>query len=101
MIVERWPVTNANPPVTIKQVAPATSQRRNKAMTMAPFRGSAATQVSRVSKDSELTLQRHPFAPAGSNRHQSMIAQPINYNGRRIAIPEECEILQKTQIARP
>jgi len=52
-------------------------------------------------KDSEPTLQRHPFAPAGSNRHQSMIAQPINYNGRRIAIPEECEIPQKTQVAPP
>jgi len=57
-------------------------------------------QVSGVSNDSEPTLQRHPFAPAGSNRHQSMIAQPINHSGRWIAIPEECEIPQKAQIAR-
>jgi hypothetical protein len=54
-----------------------------------------------VSKDSEPTLQRDPFAPAGSNRHQSMIAQSINYNGRQIAIPAECKITQKTQMARP
>jgi hypothetical protein len=52
-------------------------------------------------KDSEPTLQRHPFSAAGSNRHQSMIAQPINYNGRQIAIPAECKITQKTQMARP
>ena len=53
----------------------------------------------RPAKDSDQTLQRHPFAPAGSGRQQSMIAQPIHYNGRRIAIPEECEIPQKTQTA--
>jgi hypothetical protein len=118
MAVERCPVANANPPVTVKQIAPAMSQRRNEVMTMTPFCrcGSAHAdppsadyirrapptliQVSRVSYDSEPTLQRHPFAPAGSNRHQSMIAQPINHSGRWIAIPEECEIPQKAQIAR-
>ncbi len=37
MVVERCPVANANPPVTVKQIAPAMSQRRNEAMTMTPF----------------------------------------------------------------
>jgi hypothetical protein len=100
--------------MTVKKIALATSQRRNKAMTMhfpvsvaAPalnanyIRRAPPTliQVSRVFNDSEPTLQRHPFAPAGSNRHQSMIAQPINHSGRWIAIPEECKIPQKAQIA--
>jgi hypothetical protein len=50
-------------------------------------------------KESNPTLHGHPLASEASNRHQSLIAQPINHNGRRIAIPEEREIAQKTQIA--
>jgi hypothetical protein len=30
-----------------------------------------------------------------------MIAQPINHYGRRVTIPEEREIAQKTQVAPP
>jgi hypothetical protein len=32
-------------------------------------------------------------------RTESAFAQPINYNGRRVAIPEKCKISQKTEIA--
>jgi hypothetical protein len=44
-------------------------------------------------------LQGHPGAPSRGLRYKSAFAQPINYSGRRVAIPEECEINQKSQIA--
>jgi hypothetical protein len=50
-------------------------------------------------KDSDPTLQGHPRAPSLGLCQKSAFAQPINYRGRGTAIPEECEILQKTQIA--
>jgi hypothetical protein len=43
-------------------------------------------------KDSDPTLQRHPAATTAGNRHKSTVAEPINDNGRRATISEECEI---------
>jgi hypothetical protein len=50
-------------------------------------------------KDSDPTLQGHPAAPSRGLRQKFAFAQPINYSRRRMAIPEECEISQKTQVA--
>jgi hypothetical protein len=50
-------------------------------------------------KDSDPTLQGHPTAPSRGLRQKFAFAQPTNYNRRRITIPEECEISQKTQVA--
>jgi hypothetical protein len=49
-------------------------------------------------KDSEPTLQGHPGTPS-AGRQKSAFTQPVNYNGRRAVIPEECKITQKSQIA--
>jgi hypothetical protein len=58
------------------------------------------THKSTSEKDSDPTLQGHAGAHAGGLRQKSAFAQPINDNGRGVAIPKECEIPQKTQIAR-
>jgi len=50
-------------------------------------------------KDGDPALQGHPPAPSLGLRQKSAFAQPINYSGRRAAIPEECEIPQKSQVA--
>jgi len=50
-------------------------------------------------KDGDPTLQGHPAAPSLGRRQKSAFAQPVNYSGRGTAIPEECEIPQKTQVA--
>jgi hypothetical protein len=50
-------------------------------------------------QDSDPTPQGHAKTPSRSLRQKSAFAQPINYSGRGTAIPEECEIPQKTQIA--
>ena len=50
-------------------------------------------------KDNDPTLQGHPGAASLGFRQKSAFAQPINYNRRGAAIPEECKISQKTQIA--
>jgi hypothetical protein len=48
--------------------------------------------------DSGPTLQGHPGAPSLSLRQKSTFAQAINYSGRRACIPEECKIIQSSQI---
>ena len=50
-------------------------------------------------KDSDPTLQGHPWAASRGLRQKSAFAQPINYSGRRVVIPEECKITQNSQIA--
>jgi hypothetical protein len=49
---------------------------------------------------SDPTLQGHSGGPSRGLRQKSAFARPVNCNGRRAAIPEECEIFQETQIAR-
>jgi hypothetical protein len=48
-------------------------------------------------KDSHPTLDSHTGATSGL-RQKSAFAQPINYNGRRVVIPEECKITQNPQV---
>jgi hypothetical protein len=50
-------------------------------------------------KDSDPTLRGHPRAPSPGLREKSAFPQPINYNGRRVAISEESKITQDSQIA--
>jgi len=50
-------------------------------------------------KNGDQTLQRHPESQAGASRQKPAFAQPANDNGRRVAIPEGCEISQNSQIA--
>jgi hypothetical protein len=50
-------------------------------------------------KDSDPTLRSHPRTPSLGLRQKSAFAQPIKYNGRRAAIPEERKIIQSSQIA--
>jgi hypothetical protein len=49
-------------------------------------------------KNSKPTLQGHPRAASSGFRQKSAFAQPINYNGRRVVIPEERKITQNSQI---
>jgi hypothetical protein len=48
--------------------------------------------------NSKPTLQGHPWAASSGLRQKSAFAQPINYNGRRVVIPEERKITQNSQI---
>jgi len=50
-------------------------------------------------KDSDPTLKGHARTPSGGFREKSAFAQPITYCGRGTAIPEECKINQKSQVA--
>ena len=50
-------------------------------------------------KESGPTLQGHSGAASLGLRQKSAFAQPTNYSGRGTAIPEECKISQKSQIA--
>jgi hypothetical protein len=58
-----------------------------------PLRNSASA------KHSNPTLQGDPGMPSPGPREKSAFAQPINYNGRRAFIPEECKTTQNSQIA--
>jgi hypothetical protein len=50
-------------------------------------------------KDSEPTLQGHPRTASFGLRKKFALTQPVNHNGRRAAIPEECKISQNCEIA--
>jgi hypothetical protein len=58
-----------------------------------PLRNSASAEHSNP------TFHGHPGAPALGLRQKPAFAQPINYNGRRVAISEECKTAQSSQIA--
>jgi len=60
---------------------------------------SAPSHKGTSEKDSNPTVQGDPGASSLGLRQKSALTQPINYGGRGTAIPEECEIPQKTQIA--
>jgi hypothetical protein len=60
-----------------------------------PRRSVSVPSRNRVSaKDSDPTLRGHPRTPSPSLRQKSAFAQPINYNRRRVAIPEERKSLK-------
>jgi hypothetical protein len=60
--------------------------------------GSVPSRNSLSEKDSDPALRGQPAAPAGGLRQKSALAQPINHSGRGSVIPEECKIIQSSQI---
>ena len=92
----------ASPPNTPRSVVAVRAEFQRSAWPFLIQPSTVSVLLSRKSpseKDSGPTLQGHAAAEMGGLRHKATFAQPINNNRRRIAIPEECEITQKTQIA--
>src|SRR5262249_29586297 len=113
MIIERCPVTNANPPMTVKQIAPAMSQRRNKAMTMAPSRQCDSAheetpdhpprapfffiKLKNVTTENKPPLHLPPLAAGEINPNKPMTPHPTNKKGGWIPIQKKRKTQKKPQ----